>query len=106
MSPTSTRPGRSAWPWKPRWPRRSSGARPRSAPRPCPPPRSAEGRDGMRPGPWIAPLMSTSAVIVLRVSSIAAGLVYIKLYTHLLTPEEVGVFFYLTALSYVLNALV
>jgi len=45
-------------------------------------------------------------VVVLRLLSVAAGLVYVKAYTGALSTAEVGTFFYLATLSYALNALV
>jgi hypothetical protein len=44
--------------------------------------------------------------IGLRVTSIALQLVYVKSYTHYLTVVELGYCFYLTALSYSINALI
>lgn len=51
---------------------------------------------------WGAPL----SIIVLRLLSVAAGLAYIKTYTGALSLDEVGTFFYLSTLSYALNALI
>ncbi len=45
-------------------------------------------------------------VVVVRLASIAAGLGYVKGYTSALSTAEVGVFFYLSTLSYALNALI
>lgn len=46
------------------------------------------------------------SIVGLRVLSVAAGLAYVKAYTGELTIEEVGTFFYLSTLSYALNALI
>jgi len=51
---------------------------------------------------WAAPL----SIVVLRLLSVAAGLAYIKSYTGALNLDEVGAFFYLSTLSYALNALI
>lgn len=45
-------------------------------------------------------------VVGLRLFSILLGLTYIKYYTNALSVDQVGVFFYLGTLSYLLNALV
>lgn len=42
---------------------------------------------------------------ILRVVAIAIGLVYVKIYTNRLTAADLGIFFYLGTLSYLLNAL-
>lgn len=47
-----------------------------------------------------------STIAGLRLLSVLAGLAYVKYYTNALTVEQVGAFFYLGTLSYVLNALV
>lgn len=47
-----------------------------------------------------------AVVAGLRLLSVVAGLAYVKYYTNALSVEEVGTFFYLGTLSYLLNALV
>jgi len=47
-----------------------------------------------------------AVVAGLRLLSVVAGLAYVKYYTNALSVEQVGHFFYLGTLSYVLNALV
>ncbi len=42
----------------------------------------------------------------LRVVAIIIGLGYVKVYTNRLTPDALGIFFYLGTLSYLLNALI
>jgi hypothetical protein len=54
----------------------------------------------------LARLQSKLAIVALRVLSVVAGLAYVKTYTGALTLDEVGAFFYLSTLSYALNALV
>lgn len=49
--------------------------------------------------------MKTKLSLALRVFSIAIQLIYVKSYTHYLTVAELGYSFYLTALSYSINAL-
>ena len=51
-------------------------------------------------------LRSKLAIVGLRVLSVGTGLAYVKAYTGQLTVDEVGAFFYLSTLSYALNALV
>lgn len=51
-------------------------------------------------------LRSNVPTIVLRLLSVAAGLGYVKVYTNDLPIDEIGVFFYLSTLSYALNALI
>lgn len=51
-------------------------------------------------------LRSKLAIVGLRVLSVASGLAYVKAYTGRLSVSEVGVFLYLSTLSYSLNALV
>lgn len=46
------------------------------------------------------------AIAMLRLISVALGLLYVKYYTSTLSIEEVGKFFYLGTMSYILNALV
>ena len=51
--------------------------------------------------------VSRAAVVAgLRLLSVVAGLAYVKYYTNALSIEQVGTFFYLGTLSYLLNALV
>lgn len=50
--------------------------------------------------------MKTNLSIFLRILSIALQLAYVKSYTHYLTVTELGYSFYLTALSYAINALI
>jgi O-antigen/teichoic acid export membrane protein len=45
-------------------------------------------------------------VVLIRLLSVATGLAYVKSYTGALSTAEVGFFFYLSTLSYALNALV
>lgn len=45
-------------------------------------------------------------VVAIRLLSVATGLAYVKSYTGALTTAEVGTFFYLSTLSYALNALI
>ena len=52
------------------------------------------------------PNLSNAAVVAIRLLSIAAGLAFVKAYTGALTIAEVGRFFYLSTLSYAINALV
>ncbi|WP_420223959.1 hypothetical protein [Pigmentiphaga litoralis] len=52
------------------------------------------------------PMNGNIPVLVLRLISILLQLVYIKLYTHFLSVDELGRYFYLIALSYVANALI
>lgn len=49
---------------------------------------------------------SSLAVVAIRLLSIGFGLGYVKAYTGALSTAEVGTFFYLSTLSYVLNALI
>lgn len=49
---------------------------------------------------------SELAIVMLRVLSLVSGLAYVKVYTGELTIVEIGVFFYLSTLSYALNALI
>ena len=49
---------------------------------------------------------ANSGVVAIRLLSVAAGLAYVKAYTHALSTPEVGLFFYLSTLSYAINALV
>jgi hypothetical protein len=49
---------------------------------------------------------SDFAIVTLRVMSLVSGLAYVKVYTGELTVDEIGTFFYLSTLSYALNALV
>ncbi len=55
---------------------------------------------------WRGNWRSHSLVVLVRLLSIGAGLGYVKVYTGALSPDEVGAFFYLATLSYVLNALI
>lgn len=48
----------------------------------------------------------TSGVIFIRLLSVVSGLAYVKVYTGALPTVEVGTFFYLSTLSYALNALI
>ncbi|MGK5057732.1 lipopolysaccharide biosynthesis protein [Janthinobacterium sp. LB2P49] len=48
----------------------------------------------------------TGAVIGLRLFSIGVGFLFIKIYTNNLSTEEVGKYFYLVTLSYIMNALI
>lgn len=68
--------------------------------------KSTGDRDRMKP---VAPPLGyarVAKVAGLRLLSVLAGLVYVKYYTNVLSVEQVGEFFYLGTLSYVLNALV
>ncbi len=49
---------------------------------------------------------ANAGVVTIRLLSVAAGLAYVKAYTHALSTSEVGLFFYLSTLSYAINALV
>lgn len=51
-------------------------------------------------------VMHAAVVAGLRLLSVLSGLAYVKYYTNALSVEQVGAFFYLGTLSYVLNALV
>jgi O-antigen/teichoic acid export membrane protein len=55
---------------------------------------------------WRSSMLRGSVVAGLRLLSVFVGLLYVKYYTNALSIEQVGVFFYLGTLSYVLNALV
>lgn len=48
---------------------------------------------------------ATAGVVAIRLLSVVAGLAYVKAYTGALSTAEVGLFFYLSTLSYALNAL-
>lgn len=50
-------------------------------------------------------LLDVGLLIALRISAITVGLVYVKVYTSRLTTNDLGIFFYLTTLSYLINAL-
>ena len=50
--------------------------------------------------------MNNKLSIFLRILSIGLQLAYVKSYTHYLSVTELGYSFYLTALSYALNALI
>lgn len=50
--------------------------------------------------------METGVVIGLRLFSIAVGFFFIKIYTNNLATEEIGKYFYLVTLSYIMNALI
>lgn len=50
--------------------------------------------------------LETGAVIGLRLFSIAVGFIFIKIYTNNLSAEEIGKYFYLVTLSYIMNALI
>lgn len=50
-------------------------------------------------------LVDIGMLTTMRIAAIGIGLVYVKIYTNVLTPESIGVFFYLATLSYILNAL-
>lgn len=50
--------------------------------------------------------LETGAVIGLRFFSIGVGFVFIKIYTNNLSTEQIGKYFYLMTLSYVMNALI
>lgn len=50
-------------------------------------------------------LIDISYLVAFRVGAIAIGLLYIKIYTGRLETESLGIFFYLTTLSYLLNAI-
>ncbi len=45
-------------------------------------------------------------LVVFRIFAIIIGLFYVKIYTGHLLPDALGVFFYLTTLSYLINALI
>lgn len=47
-----------------------------------------------------------AAIAGLRLSAIGIGVLYVKLYTGTISAEALGLFFYLTTLSYALNAFV
>ncbi|WP_139176344.1 MULTISPECIES: hypothetical protein [unclassified Janthinobacterium] len=51
-------------------------------------------------------LIENGTVIGLRLLSIAVGFAYIKMYTNHLPAEEIGKYFYLVTLSYVMNAII
>lgn len=51
-------------------------------------------------------ITSVAVIAGLRLLSVLMGLAYVKYYTNALSVEQVGVFFYLGTLSYVLNAVV
>ena len=51
-------------------------------------------------------IRSNIAIVALRVFSLVAGLAYVKAYTGDLSIDEVGAFFYVSTLSYTLNALI
>lgn len=51
-------------------------------------------------------IVRVALIACLRLLSVLAGLAYVKYYTNALSLEQVGAFFYLGTLSYVLNALV
>ncbi len=51
-------------------------------------------------------LASALGIILIRILSVVAGLAFVKAYTGALSTEEVGKFFYLSTLSYALNALI
>ena len=51
-------------------------------------------------------LIENGIVIGLRLLSIAVGFAYIKIYTNNLSTEEIGRYFYLVTLSYVMNAII
>jgi O-antigen/teichoic acid export membrane protein len=50
-------------------------------------------------------LFDVGFLTMLRVVAIVIGLAYVKIYTNRLTPDALGIFFYLGTLSYLLNAL-
>lgn len=45
-------------------------------------------------------------LIAFRISAIIVGLLYVKIYTGHLPPQALGIFFYMTTLSYLMNALI
>lgn len=51
-------------------------------------------------------ILITGLVIALRLVSISVGFVFIKTYTNNLSTAEIGKYFYLVTLSYVMNSLV
>ena len=51
-------------------------------------------------------IFATALVIFLRVVSISIGFVFIKTYTNNLSTDQIGKYFYLVTLSYVMNSLV
>jgi hypothetical protein len=51
-------------------------------------------------------LCSNIVIIALRALSLVSGLAYVKAYTGALSIDEIGAFFYLSTLSYTLNALI
>ena len=55
---------------------------------------------------WRDRLAPTVGVVLIRLLSVATGLAYVKSYTGALSAAEVGTFFYLSTLSYALNALI
>jgi O-antigen/teichoic acid export membrane protein len=69
---------------------------------------AAPGCDTPKAAPEAPRLGFARAVSVagLRALSVVAGLAYVKYYTNQLSVQEVGAFFYLGTLSYILNALV
>lgn len=58
------------------------------------------------PSPRWRRIGQAGIVTGLRLLSVIAGLAYVKIYTNALSLDEVGSFFYLGTLSYLLNALV
>ena len=66
-----------------------------------PPPYAAPAR----PVPPWRHVGRAAVVAGLRLLSVIAGLAYVKYYTNALSVEEVGTFFYLGTLSYLLNAM-
>lgn len=51
-------------------------------------------------------LIDIGLLTLMRVVAITIGLLFVKVYTNSLTPEAIGIFFYLATLSYLLNALI
>lgn len=56
--------------------------------------------------PWREGIVANFGVVLARLLSVVTGLAYVKSYTAALSVAEVGFFFYLSTLSYALNALV
>lgn len=55
---------------------------------------------------WRRLVSGNVAVVAIRLVSVMTGLAYVKVYSGALSATEVGTFFYLSTLSYALNALI
>jgi O-antigen/teichoic acid export membrane protein len=84
----------------------AAGCLVRRAPPAAAPRRMSSATVAVEERPRRARLLSSGAVVVIRLLSIASGLAFVKGYTGALSISEVGRFFYLSTLSYALNALV